>query len=88
VRHRNSLLRKVVGSPSVEAFEKSVNVALRDMVSRHGGDGLVAGLGDLRGLFQPNESIIWIHCINVVTVSDNSCYLLNIFMQCLNFDWS
>jgi len=30
-----------------------VNVALRDMVSGHGGDGLMVGLGDLRGLFQP-----------------------------------
>ena len=30
-----------------------VDVALRDMVCGHGGDGLVVGLGDLRGLFQP-----------------------------------
>ena len=27
--------------------------ALRNMVSRHGGDGLVVGLDDVRDLFQP-----------------------------------
>jgi len=27
-------------------------VALRDMVSGHGGDGLMVGLGDFSGLFQ------------------------------------
>jgi len=29
------------------------DVALRDMGGGHGGDGLVVGLGDLEGLFQP-----------------------------------
>ena len=29
-------------------------MALRDMVSGHGGDGLMVGLGDLSGLFQPS----------------------------------
>ena len=29
-----------------------VDVALRDMVSGHGGDGLMVGLDDLQGLFQ------------------------------------
>jgi len=28
-------------------------VALRDMVSRHGGDGSTVGLDDLSGLFYP-----------------------------------
>jgi len=28
-------------------------VALRDVGSGHGGDGLVVGVGHLRGLFQP-----------------------------------
>jgi len=32
---------------------KCGDVALRDMVSGHGGDGLMAGLDDLSGLFQP-----------------------------------
>jgi len=42
-----------VESPSLEVFRKHVDVALREMVSGHGGDGLTAGLDDLRGLFQP-----------------------------------
>jgi len=37
-----------VGSPSRELFKKCVGVVLRDMVSRHGGDGLMVELGDLR----------------------------------------
>ena len=49
-RHR--LHREVVESPSLEVFQSRVDVALRDVVSRHGGDGLAVGPGDLRGLFQ------------------------------------
>ena len=30
-----------------------MDVALRDVVSGHGGDGLVVGLDGLSGLFQP-----------------------------------
>ena len=37
----------------MEVFKKHEDVALRDMVSGHGGGGLVVGLDDLRGLFQP-----------------------------------
>jgi len=33
-------------------------VALRDVVSGHGGDRVAAGLGDVRGLFQPNDAVI------------------------------
>lgn len=47
VRHWH---REVVESPSFEVFRKHVDVALRNMVRRHGGDGLVVGPGDL---FQP-----------------------------------
>ena len=47
------LLREVVQSPSLEVFRNRVDVALRDVVSGHGGGGLMVGLGDLRGLFQP-----------------------------------
>jgi len=36
----NMLPREVVDSPSLEAFKNSVDVALRDVVSGHGGDGL------------------------------------------------
>lgn len=37
----------------LEAFEKCGDVALRDMVSGHGGDGLVVGLDGLSGPSQP-----------------------------------
>ena len=40
-------------SPSLEVFQNRVDVALRDVVSGHGGGGLTVGLEDLRGLFQP-----------------------------------
>ena len=43
----------VVQSPALEVFKNSVDVALRDVVSGHGGGGLLVGLDDLRGLFQP-----------------------------------
>jgi len=47
------LHREAVQSPSLEVFQNRVDMALRDVVSGHGGDGLVVGFGDLRGLFQP-----------------------------------
>ena len=40
VRHWHRLPREVVGSPSLEMFKKHGDVALRDVVSGHGGDGL------------------------------------------------
>jgi len=43
----------VESSSSLEVFKKGGDVALRDVVSRHGGGGSMVGLGDLRGLFQP-----------------------------------
>jgi len=53
VRQWHRLPREVVESLSLEVFMKHRAVALRDVVSGHGGDGLAVGLGDHRGLFQP-----------------------------------
>ena len=39
-------------SPSLEVLKSRVDVALRDVGSEHGGDGLMVGLDDLLGLFQ------------------------------------
>ena len=40
-------------SPSLEVFKNHEDVVLRDVASGHGGSGLVVGLADLGGLFQP-----------------------------------
>ena len=53
VRYWNGLAREVVESPSLEEFKNRVEMALRDIVSGHGGDGLMVGLDGLHGLFQP-----------------------------------
>lgn len=50
VRHWNRLPKE---SPSLEMFRNRIDVTLRDMVSSHGGDGLMDELDDLGGLFQP-----------------------------------
>lgn len=48
----------VVESLSLEMIRSCVDVALRDVISGHGGGGLVVGLGDLRGLFSLDDSMI------------------------------
>jgi len=40
-----------VESPSLEVFKNCVDVTVRDVVSGHGGGGLVVERGHLRGLF-------------------------------------
>ena len=44
VRQRHRLPREVVQSPSLEMLKKRGDVALRDVVRGHGGDGLMVGL--------------------------------------------
>ena len=44
------LPRELVVSPSLEVLKNCGDVALRDVVSGHGGDGLVVGLGEVFSL--------------------------------------
>ena len=53
VRYWHRLPRVVLESPSLEMFKNNGDVTVRDMISGHGGDGLMAGLNDVSGLFQP-----------------------------------
>ena len=47
----------VEGSPSLEVFQNRGGVALRDVVSGHGGGGLVLGLGILVLISNFNDSV-------------------------------
>jgi len=53
MRHWNRLHRDVVQSLSMEVFNNCVDVAVRDVVNGHDGDGLMIGLGDICYLLQP-----------------------------------
>jgi len=50
----HGLPREVVQSLSLEVLKNCGDVAQRDVVNGHGGDGLVSGRGVLRDLFQPS----------------------------------
>lgn len=50
--HNTRLPREAVQSPSLEAFKNCVDVALRDVVSGHGGVGSIVRPGDPCDLFQ------------------------------------
>ena len=52
MKNWHRLPREAVVSLSLELFKNRGDVALRDVVSRYGGDGLVVELDDLTGLFQ------------------------------------
>jgi len=55
--HGHRLLRSTVGSPSLKTFKSHGDVALRDTVSGHGGDGLELGLGFSKVFSNINNSI-------------------------------
>jgi len=50
--HWHRLPSEVVESPSLEVFNKRADVALRNMLSGHGGGGSMAGPDDPSGLLQ------------------------------------
>jgi len=53
VQYWHRLPREVEELPSLEVFKKCGDMALRDVVSGHGGDWLMVGIGDFGCLLQP-----------------------------------
>ena len=58
VRQWHRLPREMVESPFLEMFKNHGDVALRDMVSGHGGGGFTVGHDDFGGLSNLNNSMI------------------------------
>ena len=58
VSHQNRLPREVVAPPSLGVLKNHGDVALRDMISEHGGDGLEVGLDELKGLSNLSGSTV------------------------------
>ena len=56
--HWHRLSKEVVGSPSLKVFQNHGDVALRDVVSRHGGDGLELNLVTLVVFSNLNDFMI------------------------------
>ena len=76
MRHWNRLPREAVESPSLEVFNKKVDVALGDMVYGSHSHGLVVALNDLIGLSNLDDSTILLFCGNSRT-SYKDIYLLS-----------
>jgi len=53
ITHWHRLPREVVESPSMEVSKNCGGMALRDVISGHGRNGVMVRLGYLRGLYQP-----------------------------------
>ena len=58
MRYWNGLSREALESLSLEVLKNHADVALRDMVSGHGGDVLIVGLDDFSDLSNLNDSVI------------------------------
>lgn len=69
VRHWHRLPREVMESPCSQ-FKNHGDVALQDMVSGHGGDGLELGLGVLELFSNINDSMMKLLTGNFLLMSD------------------